>query len=241
MCGHATLALGRFAVDQGIVPAVEPTTTVRLQVPAGLVTIAVDVAAGVTGASRYTSMPSYLAVPSVAVEPDGLPPIVVDIAFGGAFYALADASDLGWRLGDRPVAAIREAGTAISAAVRSATDIHHSSAADLGFLYGTILTDGPLGELNVCVFADSQIDRSPTGSGVQARLARDFATGTVDIGEIRRFRSVVGSEFTGRVVATDEVDGHDAVIVEVGGRAYYTGASTFSVEDGDDLAGFVVS
>lgn len=112
-----------------------------------------------------------------------------------------------------------------------------------GFLYGTIITDGVTGatSTNVCVFADAQIDRSPTGSDVQARLAAEFERETVQLEELRRFRSIVGSEFTGRVIDTTAVGDATAVIVEVGGRVFYTGESRFAIENDDDLGGFVVS
>ncbi|MDH3731786.1 MAG: proline racemase family protein, partial [Acidimicrobiia bacterium] len=116
MCGHATIALGRFAVDRGIVEASEPETTVRLQVPSGLVTITVEVIDGVAGAARYASVPSFLSIGDLEIEPTGLGRIKVDVAYGGAFYALASASDLGWQLDRQPVATIAASGTAITAA-----------------------------------------------------------------------------------------------------------------------------
>ncbi|MEE8331796.1 MAG: proline racemase family protein [Acidimicrobiia bacterium] len=134
-------------------------------------------------------------------------------------------------------------GTAITAAVNATADVRHPDSDDLGFLYGTIITGGVTGatSTNVCVFAGAQVDRSPTGSGVQARLAAEFERGTVQLGELRRFRSIVGSEFTGRVIDTTAVGDATAVIVEVGGRAFYTGEGRFTIEDDDDLGGFLVS
>ncbi|MEE8331797.1 MAG: proline racemase family protein [Acidimicrobiia bacterium] len=102
MCGHATIALGRFTVDRGIVEATEPETTVRLQVPSGLVTITVDVTEGITGAARYSSVPSFLAIRDLALDVAGLGTITVDVTYGGAFYALASLP--GWKLDERPVA-----------------------------------------------------------------------------------------------------------------------------------------
>ncbi|MDH3729808.1 MAG: proline racemase family protein, partial [Acidimicrobiia bacterium] len=157
--------------------------------------------------------------------------------------ALASAGDLGWQLDRQPVASIAASGTAITAAVNAATAMRHPDSDDLGFLYGTIITDGVSGDTstNVCVFADSQVDRSPTGSGVQARLAAEYARGTVALGETRRYRSIVGSEFTGRVIDTALVGDTEAVVVEVGGKAFYTGESRFTLEGGDELDGFLVS
>lgn len=243
MCGHATIALGRYAVDNGIVAATEPETVVRLQVPSGLVEITVDVRDGLTGGARYTSVPSFVSHSQLAVDPPGHPPLRVDIGYGGAFYALASATDLGWQLNERSATEIKDVGTAITAAVNETVDIRHPDHDDLGFLYGTILTDGVEDgpSTNVCVFADAQVDRSPTGSGVQARLARAYAAGDVTVGETRRYRSITGSEFSGRVVSETMVDTTAAVVVEVGGHAFYTGESKFRIEDGDDMTGFVVN
>jgi len=93
---------------------------------------------------------------------------------------------------------------------------------------------------NVCVFADRQVDRSPTGSGVVARIALQHAAGLIPLGVERTFASVVGSTFTGKAVAATRVGDRPAVIVEVGGRSYYTGEATFSLEDDDPLPAFLI-
>jgi len=238
MCGHATSALGRYAVDNGIVAATPPETTVRRQVPAGLVEIVVEAA---TRRCRYRSTPSYLAMRDLVV-PVGGREVTVDVGYGGAFYALVDAAAVGVDLVAASPEQLRATGTAVTAAVNAVAELQHPDAEDLGFLYGTIITDGvddgP--STNVCVFADAQIDRSPTGSGVQARMARRFARGLIGVGEQQLFRSIVGSEFTGEVLRPTSVGDHDAVIVEVGGRAFYTGRAEFTLEEGDELAGFSV-
>lgn len=237
MCGHATIALGRYAVDADIVAATAPVTTFTLQVPSGTVSVSVDVADGQTGAARYVSMPSYLAVADAPVDVDGFGSITLDVAFGGAFYALVPAAALGLTM-DAGVDVLRAAATRVTAAVTDQVEIRHQASDDLAFLYGTIITDGRQGNThNVCVFADAQVDRSPTGSGVQARLAAAHARGEAEVGDQWTFRSIVGSVFTGRIV--EEVD--DGVVVEVGGRAFYTGRSEFVLEEGDELNGFVVS
>jgi trans-L-3-hydroxyproline dehydratase len=122
----------------------------------------------------------------------------------------------------------------------------HPDAADLAFLYGTILTDGDDGAgasptANICVFAEREVDRSPTGSGVTARLAVQHARGRIAVGEVRRFESVTGAVFTGRVLGTTRAGDRDAVVVEVGGRAHYTGTARFTLEPGDALGeGFLL-
>ena len=162
MCGHATIALARWAVESGRVKG----PTVRLQCPCGLViaTVAAD------GSVRFESVPSFAyALDRVAPTPTW-GPVTVDIAYGGAFYAFLSADSIGLDLQRSPMRAIVDAGEEIARAVAKAVPIEHPDEPDLAFLYGTILTDGGDGAAtpsrNVCIFAGRQIDRSPTGSGV---------------------------------------------------------------------------
>ena len=116
---------------------------------------------------------------------------------------------------------------------------------DLAFLYGIILTDGGDGATtpsrNICVFADGQVDRSPTGSGVTARLALLHRRGRVEVGQSRRFAGVTGAEFTGRVLAATRAGPHPAVTVEVAGEAFFTGEASFWHEARDGLGqGFLL-
>jgi trans-L-3-hydroxyproline dehydratase len=119
--------------------------------------------------------------------------------------------------------------------------LHHPDDPDLAFLYGTILTDGGDGDTrptaNICVFAAAEVDRSPTGSGVTARLALMAARNQIADGEMRQFESVTGSLFTGRVAAHLMAGDFPAIRADVSGRAYYTGSAVFTVEAGDPLAG----
>lgn len=245
MCGHATIALGRWAVDRGIVKAVEPETRVALQVPAGLVRVTVDVAGGRTGRARFESVPAFVAASAVPLEVADVGTIPVDVAYGGAFYAFAPASAFGLDVRQSPVADLVDAAWALTTAASAAIPLRHPEDPDLEFLYGSILTDGAddwseTPTANICVFADRQVDRSPTGSGVTARIAIQHARSQVAIGQERRFESIVGSQFTGKAVRETKVGDTAAVIVEVGGMAHYTGEGLFTVEDGDDQEPFLV-
>jgi proline racemase len=138
------------------------------------------------------------------------------------------------------VRAFTDAADALTQAAKS-IPLTHPDSPDLAFLYGTIITDSGNGKdapsKNICVFADREVDRSPTGSGVTARLAAMYAKGGIGIGETRLFESVTGARFTGEVVRTVKSGPHDAVIARVGGRAHYTGKAVFTVEEDDPLGG----
>ncbi|MBM3726544.1 MAG: proline racemase [Acidobacteria bacterium] len=235
MCGHATIAIGRWAVEAGLVPAREPVTRFRLEVPCGVVDVAVEVTDGQPGATSFDSVPAFVHGLGYETEVPGFGRTAFDIAFGGAYYAILPASALGLRFRDAPLSTLIDAGAAVTRAVRSAIPIAHPEEPDLGFLYGTILTDGssaPAPSANLCIFAEGQIDRSPTGSGLTARMALDHAKGLIACGVSREFRGVSGVPFTGRIIQAEG----GWVRVRVRGTSSVTAHATFHVEPGDPLA-----
>lgn len=236
MCGHATIALARWAVESGRVPKTVPETVVRLQCPCGLVVARVASDGGV----RFESVPAFAYALERIAPTATWGPVTVDIAYGGAFYAFLPADSIGLDLRASPMRAIVDAGEEISRAVSAAMPIDHPAEPDLAFLYGTILTDGGDGastpSRNVCIFAGRQIDRSPTGSGVTARMALQLARRQARMGEERRFESCTGAIFTGRLLReAAPVGPRRAVIVEVGGTAHQTGEARFRFDDDDPL------
>jgi trans-L-3-hydroxyproline dehydratase len=236
MCGHATIALGRWAVDSGRVALRDGRADFVLECPCG----PVDVHATEGGACvAFDSVPSFAAELDLAVEVPGFGRVLCDIGFGGAFYAILPASRLGLDLAVTPIGEQRAAARAVTAAIRARYVVRHPTEPELGFLYGTILTDDAPAQdgtsRNLCVFGEGQIDRSPTGSGVTARLAVDATRGLVGVGEQRRFAGPTGVPFTGEVIAAQRVGDRRAFRVRVAGRAFYSGSATFTVEAGDTL------
>lgn len=244
MCGHAVIALGRWAVDSGLVPPTEPETIVRLQVPCGLVEATVTVHDGKSSRVSFVSVEAFAYRQGLELEVGDIGKIVVDIGYGGAFYAIVDDAQLGVTLGGSPLDELVRRATDVTKAVRNSVELIHPNETDLGFLYGTIVTDGGDGSgepsQNVCVFADRQVDRSPTGSGVTARMAVQHARGDVGIGEEKRFSSLTGAVFTGEIHSEERLGGLPAVRVRVGGESFYTGRATFNREDADEVAGFLL-
>ncbi|MDW6025458.1 proline racemase family protein [Mesorhizobium sp. BAC0120] len=245
MCGHAVIALGRYAVDQGLVAIREPLTTVNIECPCGMVAASVEVKDGKSGAVSFESVPAFLfeAGRSVCLERYGS--IIFDIAYGGAFYALADCRQFGLEFGRDRARDFVDAASALTEKVKLEIPLFHPDHDDLAFLYGSILTDGGDGSSqptrNVCVFAEAEVDRSPTGSGVTARVAAMHAKCELGLGEPRTFESIVGSLFTGSVARTTKAGAYDAVIARVGGRAFYSGKAEYWREEGDELGrGFLV-
>jgi trans-L-3-hydroxyproline dehydratase len=242
MCGHAVIAVARWAVDQGIVARREGETRVAIQCPCGLV----EAWVGADGAVRFTSVPAFAFVLDAAVEVPGLGAVSLDIGYGGAFYAVLPAMRFSLDVRRSPVRDLVDAASAVTAAAKAQVPLSHPDDPDLAFLYGTILTDGADGAgesatANICVFAAREVDRSPTGSGVTARIALQHARGLVALGETRRFESITGAIFTGKAVGALRAGDLPAVTVEVAGKAHYTGRATFTLEPDDEIGkGFLL-
>ncbi len=246
MCGHAVIALARWAVDTGRVARTAPETRVNIQCPCGLVRARLRTAGEHPGEVRFESVPAFALALDRPVDVAGLGTIPVDIGYGGAFYALVPAGRFGLDVRRSATRELVDAASRVSEAVKRQVPIEHPDDPDLGFLYGTILTDGDDAwnerpTANICVFAEREVDRSPTGSGVTARIAVQTARGLIELGRERRFESITGAVFTGRAVGRAKVGGFDAVTVEVGGRAHYIGEARFTLEADDPLGrGFLL-
>ena len=205
-----------------------------------------EVKDGKAGAVSFESVPAFLFARDKSVGLPGFGEIGFDIAYGGAFYALADCRQFGLEFGKSRVRDFVDAATALTRKLKAEFPLSHPDHDDLAFLYGTILTDGGDGAngrptKNICVFADAEVDRSPTGSGVPARLAAMHARGEIAIGETRLFESVAGSRFTGAVARETTAGPHAAIVARVGGRAFYSGKAEFTLEPDDELGrGFLL-
>jgi len=243
MCGHATIALGRYAVDTGIVQPEGDIARLNLQCPCGLVRVKVALEDGKPGLVSFVSVPAFAFALDRVVDVPGLGPITLDIGYGGAFYAFLPAAIFGLDVRHSPTRDLVDAADRVTKAVQRQVALDHPDSPDLAFLYGTILTDGQSGvtqegpSANICVFAEREVDRSPTGSGVTARIALAVARDPSRCSANFTFESITGSRFTGRVAETTTSGRFPAIRAEVAGRAYYTGRSVFTVEPDDPLSG----
>jgi len=248
MCGHGIIALVTVLLETGALPSQGAQTPVAIDTPAGLVRATGHTAPdGRIERGSFLNVPSFLAHRDLAVDAPPYGPLTLDIGFGGAFYAILPAEAVGARVVREQTASLVSAAAAIKAAVNRTGAIEHPDDDDLGFLYGVIFT-GPAEDeahhsRNLCVFADSEVDRSPTGTGVSARLAVHHAKGEAAEGETIAIESILGrdSVFEGRIVGHTQVGRHDAVVPEVSGCAAITGRHTFILDPTDPLgAGFLV-
>lgn len=249
MCGHGVIALVTALIETGALPQRGASTPVNLDTPAGLVraTAHLDEAGRVQRVS-FLNVPSFVYARDVPLTVPSFGDVHADIVFGGAFYAVLPAERLGLALDD-PAGRTRltEAAEAVKRAVNAAMSIVHPLEPDLGFLYGTILTGPPEDpshhSRNICVFANAEVDRSPTGTGVSGRVALLHARKELSLGEEILVESILGrsSVFGARVAETTRVGPYDAVVPEVSGSGFITGRSEFLVDPRDPLRhGFLV-
>ena len=241
MCGHGVIAMATVAVATGLVPATDPETSLTIDTPAGPVGAVVSAKGKRITGVRFRNVPSFLAARDQSVDVAGYGPVRYDLAFGGAFYAYVDAGTLGMTLTSARARELIVAGAAIKRAVAAKGGIEHPFEPDLSFLYGTIFI-GPAEQpghhsRNVCVFADGEVDRSPTGTGVSGRVAIHHARGELAAGASITIESILGTTFTARVAKETTFGPHAAVIPEVEGSAFITGRHEFLVDPGDELAG----
>ena len=234
-CGHGTIALVTWAIDEGIVPAEESETRVVVDVPSGRLETVARVEDGRVRSVRFRNVPSF--VWGTGLGAGGRS---VDVAFGGAFYASLEE-----RVEPRELPRLIELGRRIKADLEAAHEIVHPLEPELRDVYGVIFWqeegESPLAQRNVTVFADGEVDRSPCGSGTSARLALLDASGRLPRGDALRHLGIVGSEFTGRVVGEAGVGGTPAVITEVEGSAHRTGRHVFELDPADELGtGFLL-
>lgn len=242
--------LGAAAIDAGdgasgpeaetrSTPAPDSTLTLRLDTPAGRVTAFAHQGGGRVKRASFLNVPSFVYALDQMVEVEGIGPVRYDVAFGGAFYAFCDARDLGVSLEVREFRTLMDVGMRVKEAVMDSLSILHPFEPDLGFLYGTIMVgeahDSSHHSRNVCVFADGEVDRCPTGTGVSARAALHHARGELGVGEPFTVESILGTTFTGEVAEATRFGPYDAVIPRIIGTSHVTGRSEFLLDPEDPL------
>jgi trans-L-3-hydroxyproline dehydratase len=239
MCGHGIIALATAVFDCGLVPLPPETSPLLIDTPAGTVEARPNRAGGRVRSVSFTNVPSFVSELSRPVVVPGLGTVSCDVAFGGAFYAFCRAEDLGVSLVPAEFRELIDLGMRVKKAVQETLEIVHPTEPDLGFLYGTIIVGPPHDprnfSRNVCIFADGEVDRSPTGTGVSARAAIHTARRELGPGEPFVVESILGTCFTGRILREMEFGPHRAVVPEVTGSAAITGRNEFWLDPEDPL------
>lgn len=239
MCGHGIIAVTKVAIETGLVKIVVPETIIKIDSPAGLITATGHIKNGIVEKVSFINVPSFVMSLDNEIEIEGIGRIRYDIAFGGAYYAYVQAKDVGLTCCKKNVDKLIQVGREIKKAVSTSIKIKHPFDDDLSFLYGTIFMGEPEDtnshSRNVCIFADGQVDRSPTGTGVSGRLAIHFARDEIVIGETIVIESIIGTKFEGRIIKPTNFGSFEAIIPEVSGTAFITGKHEFYVDPKDSI------
>lgn len=241
MCGHAILALTKLVIECNMVKGSE----VSFNVPAGRIEAKATIEQGQIVQTAFRNVPSFLYQRDLIVSVPGVGSVKCDIAYGGAFYAIVEAAALGLDLDATAYSELIAKGRALKRAVMNAVSIDHPFEADLSFLYGSIFT-GPARDpghhsQNVCVFADGEVDRSATGSGVSARAALHHAKAELALNQKITIESILGSTMSVQVAAETQFGPYSAIVPEVSGTAHVTGRNEFWFDPHDSLQrGFIL-
>ena len=234
-CGHGTIALGAWAVESGRVKAPhDGEVDVTIDVPSGRVVARVRRRAGAVESVAFRNVPSYVMARGVQAES-----VEADVAFGGAIYAFVPAERLGLRVVPESLGELIAAGRRVKRALDRTDVARHPADRRLSGIYGTVIHEqlGPLHHRNVAIFADGEVDRSPTGSATSARTALLAADGALDSWETWRNESIVGTTFRARAIGETP----DGLLTEVEGTAFRTGEHRFVLDPHDPLGtGFVL-
>lgn len=245
MCGHGIIALVTVVIESKMIDVQGSEPALRIDTPAGPVTARARVEGGRVKEVSFLNVPSFVLALDRTVDVPGIGQIKVDVAFGGAFYAYCRAEDLGVRLVREEFRRLIDLGMRLKKAVVVAVPVRHPFEPALGFLYGTIFVGRPEDPAhhsrNVCVFAEGEVDRSPTGTGVSGRAAIHFTRGELEKGRPFVVESILGTCFTGRVAKLTRFGPYEAVIPEVSGSAHITGRNEFLIDPSDPLRhGFIL-
>ncbi|MBE8167013.1 MAG: proline racemase family protein [Shewanella sp.] len=246
MCGHAILAIVKVACQTGAIELQKDPRIVKIDAPAGLIVAKAYRDESDTIIVSFENVSSWAEALNCSVYVEGIGEVKYDIGFGGAYYAFVDADEHGISCDASNVAKLIDAGRRIKQAVMVSHPLIHPTEADLSFLYGTIFTSKHVSNddyhsKHVCVFADGEVDRSPTGTGVSARVALLYAKGVVALNEQITIESIVGGKMTVSALNINDFFGKKSVIPEVSGRSYITGQHQFLVDKEDVFQnGFLV-
>ncbi|WP_018152247.1 trans-3-hydroxy-L-proline dehydratase [Leeia oryzae] len=244
-CGHGTIALATAAVQLGWVDRTSPETRVGIDAPCGFIEAFVAWDGQRAGEVRFVNVPSFMYLKDVSVETPTFGRVNGDIAFGGAFYFYTSGLPHGLEIREHQVEQLIRFGHEVKTAANKAYPVVHPLIPELNHIYGTIIDGAPRDsqatQANCCIFADREVDRSPTGSGTAGRIAQLFARGQIGLGETLINESIIGSQFSARILAQTQCGPFEAVIPEIRGRAYMVGTANWLLDPDDPwMNGFLV-
>ena len=240
MSGSNSICVATVLLDTGILPMTEPETRLTLEAPGGLVRVTAVCRDGKAQRITVENVPSFAAKLSVPLEVDGIGTITVDTAYGGDSFVLADAEVVGFTLDPDEARDLVAVGRRITQAANEQIGFHHPTNPDWSHISFCQIA-GPLSHddertysmRNTVVVDPGKLDRSPTGTGLSARMATLWAQGKMKVGDKLTMTSIIDSTFEGTILATCDVGGTPGIISTISGRAWITGTSELILDPGD--------
>lgn len=239
MCGHGTIGSAISLVQMGIVEAKEPETVIVFDTPAGLVRAHVCVENGKAVDAWFQNVPAFLYMADVPIQLPGVGKIDVDIAFGGNFFALVEANQLGVEIEPENARLLVTLGIMVRDAVNDQVQVQHPTEKHIDKVELTEITsvssNPKANARNVVVFGKGSIDRSPCGTGTCARMATMHAKGKLGLGEPFVHESILGTLFEGMLLEDVLIDNAKGAVPRIRSSAYITGIQQFVIDPDDPL------
>jgi proline racemase len=239
MSGSNSICVATVLLDGGLVPMVEPETTLTLEAPGGLVKVRAACKDGKAEWITVQNLPSFADRLDAALEVPGVGTLRVDTAYGGDSFVIVDADALGFTIAEDEAADIARLGVQITNAANAQLGFRHPENAEWDHI-SFCLFAGALRETaegysaaSAVAIQPGKVDRSPTGTAVSARMAVLAARGQMKVGQGLTARSIIGSEFQGRIAATTQVGGKPAIVPEISGRGWVTGVHQHMLDPAD--------
>ena len=245
MCGHGSIGAMTVAVETGVVPMEEPVTKVVMEAPAGIIKGDVKVENGKVQSVSIFNVPAFLYKKDQEVELPGVGKVKFDISFGGSFFAIVNARQLGLKIEPKNAAKLTDLAMELRDIINRDIEIQHPTLEHIKTVDLVEIWDEPTNEKatykNVVIFGQGQVDRSPCGTGTSAKLATLHARGELKEGEKFVYESILGTLFEGEIVGTTKVGEFDAVLPKITGSAYMTGFNNFLIDEDDPVKyGFIL-
>lgn len=246
MSGSNSICVATVLLETGMVAMTEPVTTFRLEAPGGPIDITAGCRDGKVDWVELENVPCFAARLDAPLEVEGLGTITVDVAYGGMFYAIADARALGFELVPGEARDLSRVGDRIRLAAREQLPVVHPENPEIAGVSIVQIAEPWQGNgrvsKNAVVVAPGRLDRSATGTGLSARIAALHARGRMHVGHAMTHASVIGSTFEGRIVREVEVGGQTGVVPAIKGTAWITGVTRVVVDPTDPFPeGYLLS
>jgi proline racemase len=244
--GSNLICVSTVLLETGIIPMTEPETTLMIEAPGGPVRVRATCSGGKCRSVEIENVPAFVDSLDATIEVMGVGSITLDVAYGGMFYAMVDATTLGYEVVASEARDLAVLGEKVREAAREQLKVVHPenpgiSGVSIVQLHRPFAGVGQITR-NTCIVSPGRSDRSPTGTGTCARMAVLHARGLMNVGDTMTHESLIGSHFTGRIVRETTVAGRPAIVPSITGQGWITGFHQYLLDATDPFPeGYVLN